>query len=154
MIQPTGNRDPDETHEAVQRGRARQYTLCAIALQHDRLSVGAEGVFDQALTNGLAAVVAHTWPSKEADRKGRVLSADSLLTVIENHGTAAEDGVMWVPHDPEGPLYDEPFYEEPHEATEDQVQPFDDEPGEWWLKQSWDGPIFAAHHHRLPTSPR
>ncbi|WP_432171806.1 hypothetical protein [Streptomyces sp. 1222.5] len=39
---------------------------------------GREGVFDQALSNGLAAIVASEWPGNESDRQGRVLSASAL----------------------------------------------------------------------------
>ncbi|NDU75957.1 hypothetical protein GWI34_25500 [Actinomadura sp. DSM 109109] len=147
MKQSTGDQGQEETHAAVQRGRARQYTLCTIALQYDRLSVGAEGVFDQALTNGLAAIVAYTWPGKEVKRSGSILSATELLTTIENHGALAEDGedcVKRVPHDPDGTIYDAPPGEK--KATEDQNEPADDETGEWWLKPIWDDSTLARRH--------
>ncbi|MEU8308949.1 hypothetical protein AB0C84_35845 [Actinomadura sp. NPDC048955] len=89
----------------MQRGRARQYALCTIAVGYDRVSDGVEGVFDQAVTNGLAAIVAHAWPGRERGRRG-VLSASDLLTVIEEHGEAAEPGVVHVLHDPAGPKYE------------------------------------------------
>ncbi|MFD5794905.1 hypothetical protein ACFWIO_15425 [Streptomyces diastatochromogenes] len=57
---------------------------------------GREGVFDQALSNGLAAIVASEWPGKESDRTGRVLSASALLQVIEKH-IPATDGIVLVP---------------------------------------------------------
>ncbi|MET8514379.1 hypothetical protein [Streptomyces sp. NPDC005077] len=56
---------------------------------------GREGIFDQALSNGLAAIVAFEWPGEEA-RKGRVLSASALLKVIEDH-VPATDGVVLIP---------------------------------------------------------
>ncbi|ALO91253.1 hypothetical protein SHL15_0036 [Streptomyces hygroscopicus subsp. limoneus] len=57
---------------------------------------GREGIFDQALSNGLAAIVASEWPGKELDRKGRVLSASALLKVIEEH-VPATDGIVLLP---------------------------------------------------------
>ncbi|OIJ62788.1 hypothetical protein WN71_037615 [Streptomyces mangrovisoli] len=57
---------------------------------------GREGIFDQALSNGLAAIVAFEWPGKESDRNRRVLSASALLQVIEKH-IPATDGIVLVP---------------------------------------------------------
>ncbi|MEU6402332.1 hypothetical protein [Streptomyces sp. NPDC046985] len=57
---------------------------------------GREGVFEQALSNGLAAIVASEWPGKELNRNGRVQSASTLLKVIEEH-IPATDGVVLVP---------------------------------------------------------
>ncbi|TQK49837.1 hypothetical protein FBY35_0111 [Streptomyces sp. SLBN-118] len=62
---------------------------------------GSEGIFDQALTNGLAAIVAHEWPGEEKDKKGRVLYARQLLCVIEKHVTPGADGDLVIP-DPRG----------------------------------------------------
>ncbi|WP_331730708.1 hypothetical protein [Streptomyces sp. NBC_01174] len=56
---------------------------------------GREGIFDQGLSNGLAAIVASEWPGEEAS-KGRVLSASALLKVVQGHVTAA-DGVCLIP---------------------------------------------------------
>lgn len=87
-----------------QAARARQYALCTIAVGYDRVTDGVEGVFDQALTNGLAAIVAHTWPGKE--RNGTfMLPAAKLLDVIQDLGDAVETGAVHVPHDPRGPKY-------------------------------------------------
>ncbi|MEU0169027.1 hypothetical protein ACL07V_36705 [Streptomyces sp. MB22_4] len=69
------------------------------------LMAGREGVFDQALSNGLAAIVASEWPGKEVDRKGRVLSASALLKVIEER-IPATDGIVCVPD--EHPMPDIP----------------------------------------------
>ncbi len=44
--------------EDRQNERARQYAVCTYALRNDRASDGAEAIYDQALTNGLAAIVA------------------------------------------------------------------------------------------------
>lgn len=66
---------------------------------------GREGVFDQALSNGLAAIVASEWPGKEVDRTGRILSASALLRVIEKH-IPATDGIVLVPD--EHPMPDIP----------------------------------------------
>lgn len=99
---------------AVQRGRARQYAICTYALDYGRVADGAEGIFDQALTNGLAAIVAHTWPGAEMSSKGRALSAAGLLDVIEERGQAVDGGIVRVPHEVGGPEYtDLPFDEGP-----------------------------------------
>jgi hypothetical protein len=45
----------------LNRRRARQYAVCTYALDYDHVTDGAEGVLDQALTNGLAAIVSHEW---------------------------------------------------------------------------------------------
>lgn len=57
---------------------------------------GREGIFDQVLSNGLAAIVASEWPGEELDRNGRVRSASALLTVIEKH-VPATDGIVLLP---------------------------------------------------------
>ncbi|WP_405669030.1 hypothetical protein OG379_41030 (plasmid) [Streptomyces sp. NBC_01166] len=56
---------------------------------------GKEGIFDQGLSNGLAAIVAFEWPGEEA-KKGRVLSASALLKVIEAR-VAPIDGACLIP---------------------------------------------------------
>lgn len=43
---------------------------------------GAEGLFNQALSNGLAAIVNHHWPGAERKANGRVKSAADLLGFI------------------------------------------------------------------------
>lgn len=43
---------------------------------------GHEGIYDQALSNALAAIVAAEWPGEEANSKGRVHFARDLLKVI------------------------------------------------------------------------
>lgn len=78
--------------------------MCTYALNYDRVSDGAEGIFDQALTNGLAAIVAHSWPGAELEGK-RVLQASALLRVIEERGKAAGDTIR-VLHDPDGPEWE------------------------------------------------
>lgn len=108
---------PDETPDA-QKARARQYALCTVALKYDRISAGAEGVFDQALTNGLAAIVARMWPGEEMGRFG-VKSAAKLLEVIAAEGVAAGDGTFQVVYErgqepkpepePETELVEDPF---------------------------------------------
>ncbi|MFG2683955.1 hypothetical protein [Streptomyces sp. NPDC048392] len=57
---------------------------------------GREGVFDQALSNAVAAIVASEWPGEELDRNGRVRSASALLRLIEEH-VPATDGIVLVP---------------------------------------------------------
>lgn len=91
-----------------QRQRARQYAVCAYALRHDRVADGAEAIYDQALTNGLAAIVAHHWPGEEMKASSRqALAASGLLEVIKQHGTDAGDGTVRVVHDPTRPEYEE-----------------------------------------------
>lgn len=101
-----GQEQPDQ--------RAVQYAVCTYALEHDRVTDGAEGIFDQALTNGLAAIVAHAWPGEES-KGSRVRSARELLDLIEQRGKADRDGVVRVLHDPDGPEFE-------------QEQPFSDDP--------------------------
>jgi hypothetical protein len=96
-----------------QRGRARQYAVCTYALDYDHVTDGAEGVFDQALTNGLAAIVAHEWPGAELDRS-KIRSAAGLLNVLEKRASVAGDGTLRVlrPGEPEWevvPWDDEPM---------------------------------------------
>ncbi|MFE2119007.1 hypothetical protein ACFXAY_37190 [Streptomyces microflavus] len=43
---------------------------------------GHEGIYDQALSNALAAIVAAEWPGEEVNRRGRVHFARDLLKVI------------------------------------------------------------------------
>lgn len=82
---------------AVQKSRAREYAICTIALRYDRISAGAEGVFDQALTNGLAAIVGHMWPGREM-KGSQVRSATGLLGVIVEKGTTVNGDVCYVPN--------------------------------------------------------
>ncbi|MFE3447067.1 hypothetical protein ACFXNW_28880 [Nocardia sp. NPDC059180] len=96
--------------ESVQTRRAHQFALCTFALAYDRATDGAEGVFDQALTNGLAAIVAHTWPGQEKDKQGpRVRSASQLLDVIENN----TDKTGRIPHDHDAPVDDDAASRDP-----------------------------------------
>jgi hypothetical protein len=105
--------DEQSGREELQARRARQYAVCTYALDHDRATDGAEGVFDQALTNGLAAIVAHEWPGEEVGRRGRMLAAAGLLDVLEQHGKHKDDGVVAIlrPGEPEYTQY--PFEDEP-----------------------------------------
>src|SRR4051812_14786526 len=97
--------------DALTEARARQYAACSYALRHDRVQDGAEAIFDQALTNGLVAIVAHTWPGEETRRRGGIKSASELLDTIEQHGTISDDGAVRVPHDPDGPEFeDDPIW--------------------------------------------
>ena len=92
-----------------QRQRARQYAVCTYALRHDRVADGAEAIYDQALNNGLAAIVAHHWPGAETKRgtRSQTLTADQLLKVIKQHGIDAGEGVVRVLHDPGKPEYED-----------------------------------------------
>jgi len=119
-----------------QRTRAGQYAICANALT--RVSGGAEAVFDQALTNGLAAIVAHAWPGAELEGgANRVRSAAALLDVIKQCGKPAENGTIRVLHDPSGPEYGEP-------------SPFDNEP--WPNFTSVNGARELCLSQRQPNS--
>lgn len=105
--------DEQPERKELQARRARQYAVCTYALDYDRASDGAEGVFDQALTNGLAAIVAHEWPGAEVGRGGRMLAASKLLDVVEQHGKRKDDGIIAIlrPGEPEYTQY--PFENEP-----------------------------------------
>jgi hypothetical protein len=98
-----------DSPEERQDHRAVQYAVCTYALEHDRVTDGAEGIFDQALTNGLAAIVARAWPGAELKRS-LVWSARELLDVIEQRGTRDRDGSVRVLHDPDGPEFEEVLF--------------------------------------------
>ncbi|MDP9850422.1 hypothetical protein [Streptosporangium lutulentum] len=87
----------------VQHRRAVQYAFCAYAIRFERVGAGVEGVFDQALTNGLAAIVAARWKGQECNSKGRVESAAKLLKVVETEGVLVRDGVYWLTDNPHIP---------------------------------------------------
>lgn len=101
--------DDTPVAEGLQRQRARQYAVCTYALRHDRVSDGAEAVYDQALTNGLAAIVAYTWPGAEWKSSGRARAASDLLTVIEDRGIRAKPGTVRVRHRADEPEYENHF---------------------------------------------
>ena len=62
--------------------RSREYGECTAALVINPTANGAEALFNQALSNGLAAIVNHRWPGKERRRSGQVKSATELLKFI------------------------------------------------------------------------
>jgi hypothetical protein len=97
-----------QADDEIQQTRARQYAICTYALRTDGVSDGAEAIFDQALTNGLAAIVAHAWPGDESSGS-RIRSAAGLLNVIKRRGKVERDGAIRVLHDPNGPEYAEPL---------------------------------------------
>jgi hypothetical protein len=100
--------DDSQVDEDRQRERARQYAVCTYALRHDRASDGAEAIYDQALTNGLAAIVTHNWPGEEMERPGgRTRAARGLVRVIEKRAAAAADGIVHVPHSEDVPDYED-----------------------------------------------
>lgn len=86
--------------------------MCTYALGHDRVVDGAEAVYDQALTNGLAAIVAHNWPGSEMEKPGgRMLPASGLLTVIEGRGLVVDGGQVRVLHAEGEPEFeDDPLF--------------------------------------------
>ena len=97
--------DRNERLEVTQQRRAEQFAACVYVLGRDPSVRGAEALFDQVLTNGLALIVAHEWPGKESNDKGFMLPASRLLGVIEGNGIPAADGVTRVLHDPAKPEF-------------------------------------------------
>ncbi|TXR94506.1 hypothetical protein EAO73_35080 [Streptomyces sp. col6] len=85
----------------MQTQRAEIYARCSAEIDGNPHAVGAEAIFDQALTNGLAAIVSAQWGEKAVMNKyGRVKSATELLTVVE--GKAEKEGSeIYVIPDPE-----------------------------------------------------
>ena len=73
--------------------RRREYGECTAALVMNPEANGAGGLFNQALSNGLAAIVSHHWPGREGKANGRVKSA-ALLSFINGNvrarGTRSE----------------------------------------------------------------
>lgn len=55
--------------------RAREYGACTAALIADREVSGAEALFNQALSNGLVAIVTHHWPDRVHKPNGRARNA-------------------------------------------------------------------------------
>jgi hypothetical protein len=68
--------------EETQWQRAREYGECTAALIANPEAAGAEALFNQALSNGLAAIVSHHWPGEDRRGNGRVKSAADLLSLI------------------------------------------------------------------------
>lgn len=97
--------DRDDQLKLTQQRRAKQFAACVYALGHDPSGRGAEALFDQALTNGLALIVADAWPGEESNGKGFMLPASKLLEFIEDNGISAADGVTRVLHDPAKPEF-------------------------------------------------
>jgi hypothetical protein len=62
--------------------RRREYGECTSVLVMNPEANGAEGLFNQALSNGLAAIVSHHWPGRERKPNGRVKSAPDLLAFL------------------------------------------------------------------------
>ena len=91
--------------------RADDYGRCTRALQEDLERPGNAGIFDQAVTNGLAAIVARRWPGEETDQN-RVKSASHLLEVVAAHGAEVGQGVIELP-DLDPPPQGSPFGDEP-----------------------------------------
>ncbi|MGY5078984.1 hypothetical protein ACWIGX_18090 [Streptomyces nigrescens] len=69
--------------QEMQRHRAEQYGRLAAVLEKDREVPGAAAIFDQALSCGLAAIVAHQWPGEELKKNGAVKSARFLIEVAK-----------------------------------------------------------------------
>lgn len=78
--------------------RTYQYARCSAVLDADHEVPGCEAIFDQALSNGLLAIVAAEWPGEEVDpKKLRTLSAATLLGVIEEKADKQPDGTFLIP---------------------------------------------------------
>lgn len=87
----------------MQTERAYHYARCSAVLNADHEVPGCEAAFDQALSNGLTAIVAHEWPGNEANAKGWVYSAAELLQAIAKRAAVQPDGthlISW--SDPRG----------------------------------------------------
>jgi hypothetical protein len=69
----------------------RVYAEGAAVPDQDEHVACAEAVFDQALTNGLLAIVATNWPSKIRRSNGDLRSASELLAVINSKLTLQDD---------------------------------------------------------------
>jgi hypothetical protein len=86
----------------MQSERAETYAQCTADLELAPTPAAAAGTFDTALTNGLAAIVAHEWPAELAFANGRIKSASALLDVVEKKATAdPEQAGLFVLPDPE-----------------------------------------------------
>ncbi|MCX4523935.1 hypothetical protein OHA69_40825 [Streptomyces anulatus] len=87
----------------MQTQRAETYARCTAELDGNHGAPGAEAIFDQALTNGLAAIVSSQWGEETAaDARGRVKSAAQLLAVVEEKAQAVGDEPdVYVIPDPE-----------------------------------------------------
>ncbi|MEU9059172.1 hypothetical protein AB0D13_09915 [Streptomyces sp. NPDC048430] len=73
--------------------RAYHYARCAAILGADHSAAGAAAVFDQALSNGLAAIVERAWPGEEWKREGLLKSAAELLDVVARSAEPAGGGI-------------------------------------------------------------
>ncbi|WP_157036382.1 hypothetical protein [Streptomonospora alba] len=86
----------------MQHERAEQYGRCAVVLDVDLDVPGAAAIFDQALTNGLTAIVAHVWPGDESQRlkngHDRMKSASHLLDVITERCIEDGQGQLLIPN--------------------------------------------------------
>ncbi|MDQ4033619.1 MAG: hypothetical protein M3332_15785 [Actinomycetota bacterium] len=79
--------------------RAREYGQCTAALDTDYQTSGAEALYDQALSNGLVAIVEYEWPGEELEtsrrrRRNKTKSATDLLKVIRNRATKVSQGIV------------------------------------------------------------
>ncbi|MGW2082301.1 hypothetical protein ACWCOW_36220 [Streptomyces sp. NPDC001939] len=86
----------------MQIQRAVKYAEGAAQLDHDLNVPGAESLFDQALTNGLAAIVSEQWGEDQVLwENGRAKPASGLLAVIakeaEEYELNDEPGVYVLP---------------------------------------------------------
>jgi len=73
--------------------RRHEYGNCTRALVADRDREGASGIYDTALTNGLAAIVAVRWPGEETMGRRFMKPASALLDVVVANTDANADGI-------------------------------------------------------------
>lgn len=96
--------------ETVQEMRAEEYGRCAAVLDVDFHVPGAAALFDQAVTNGLAAIVTHMWQGEESEKRRngdhRMKPASQLLKVIVDKCDEVRHGVRRIPDRPAEPLVD------------------------------------------------
>lgn len=68
----------------VQERRRVRYARAVAVLLDDRKVGGAAAGFEEAVSNGLAAIVCHEWPGSERGRRG-IKSPAQLLEVVRTH---------------------------------------------------------------------
>jgi hypothetical protein len=73
---------PVSADKLLRAQRSLDYARGTAVLDEDHDVPGAVALFEQALCNGLAVIVASRWPGSDLNTKGKVKSAKDLLTVI------------------------------------------------------------------------
>ncbi|MEV6711992.1 hypothetical protein AB0M48_08095 [Lentzea sp. NPDC051208] len=75
---------PPQQQLSVEFYRSYQYSRCAYVVSKGRDVAGVEALFDTALNNGLAVIVASAWPGDELAGT-KVKAAGALLDVLSGH---------------------------------------------------------------------